>query len=151
MHEGEKMARKRSTLTELEVDVLKVLWDSQTSLTVNEITEKMNAAGMMLSSASVAQVMKKLLEKKAVEVAEHKLTANIYSRAFVSVMSREDYMNAEIRRLQNVLSINRQVSTLGLFQTLLQNSGNGLMDEKDIDEMESILKRYLQDDGKEEK
>lgn len=144
------MTRRNGTLTELELGVLKVLWDNEESLTISEIASQMTTLGNATSVASVAQVMKKLLERTAVKVDEHRLVSNVYARTFLPVMTREDYMGEEIRRLQNTLSVNKRVSTMGLFQTLLQNSGDGLLNEKDVDELELFLKHYRQECGKEE-
>lgn len=144
------MTRRRGTLTELELGVLKVLWDGEVSMTINEIAVKMNETGTAASVASVAQVMKKMLDKAMVRVEDHKLVSNVYARTFLPVMTREDYMGEEIRRLQSMLSVNKRVSTMGLFQTLLQNSGNGLLSEKDVDDLEEYLKRYREKGGKEE-
>lgn len=137
-------------MTELELGVLKVLWDSEGSLTINEIANCMTELGNATSVGSVAQVMKKLLEKTAVKVDEHRLVSNVYARTFLPVMTREDYMGEEIRRLQSTLSVNKRVSTMGLFQSLLQNSGDGLLNEKDVDELELFLKHYRRECGKEE-
>lgn len=143
------MSRKKSVApTTLELDVMKVLWDKGESLTINEVSECMNQQGASISVASVAQVMKKLLEKDMVKVKEHKLVSNVYARTFGPVLQREEYLGDEIKRLKNVISLDKRVSTMGLFQTLLRNTGDAL-NEKDIDELGDMLKEYKESNTKE--
>ena len=55
----------------MEQEVMKVLWESQHELTNSEIAESMK--DQKVSVASVAQTMKRLLEKGAVCVGDHVL------------------------------------------------------------------------------
>lgn len=49
-------------LTDLEIIIMKVLWEQETDLTIQEIVN--NMSGKKLSIASVTQAMKHLIEKK---------------------------------------------------------------------------------------
>lgn len=128
---------------------MKVLWDKGESLTINEVSECMNQQGASISVASVAQVMKKLLEKDMVKVCEHKLVSNVYARTFEPVLKREAYIGDEINRLKRVISVDKRISTMGIFQTLLRNTGDGSLDENDLEELDNILKEYRERIAKE--
>lgn len=146
------MSRKKSeTPTALELNVMKVLWDKGESLTINEVSECMNQQGEGISVASVAQVMKKLLEKNMVKVCEHKLVSNVYARTFEPVFKREDYIGEEITRLRNVISVDKRVSTMGIFQTLLRNPSDTPLEEEDLEELDQIIKEYRERIAKEKR
>lgn len=137
------MGRKKSTTpTELELNVMKQLWDSEIGLTNGEIAERMNEEGIDISVPSVAQVIKNLLGKDLVKVHSHKLVSNVYARTFVPIMQREDYIESEIKRLQDMVSVSKEVSTLAIFRTLLKNRADDIFSQEDIQELESILKKY---------
>lgn len=137
------MGRKKSTTpTELELNVMKQLWDSEIGLTNGEIAERMNEEGIDISVPSVAQVIKNLLGKDLVKVHSHKLVSNVYARTFVPIMQREDYIESEIKRLQDMVSVSKDVSTLAIFRTILKNNADDIFSQEDIQELESILKKY---------
>lgn len=137
------MSRKKSlTPTDLELDVMKVLWDKGESLTINEIAEAMNQKGSQISVASVAQVTKKLLEKRMVRVSEHKLVSNVYARTFCPILERDQYLEDEIGRLQNIISVDRSIATMGIFQTLLRHSDKEALSEEDLEQLSGMLENY---------
>ncbi len=97
---------KRSvTLTDIEVKVMRTLWDSKEPLTIAEMAKRLERE--KISAASVGQAIKKLLGKNAVMVKEYIPSANVYARAFVPVFDREDFLAMEFKRLhKNVFGDN---------------------------------------------
>lgn len=77
------MRKPDKGLTPMEQEVMKVLWESQHELTNSEIAESMK--DQKVSVASVAQTMKRLLEKGAVCVGDHVLVSNVYARNISSM------------------------------------------------------------------
>ena len=79
------MRKPDKGLTPMEQEVMKVLWESQ-----HELTN---------SVASVAQTMKRLLEKGAVCVGDHVLVSNVYARTFHPCITRKEFVRQELIRL----------------------------------------------------
>lgn len=75
------MRKPDKGLTPMEQEVMKVLWESQHELTNSEIAESMK--DQKVSVASVAQTMKRLLEKGAVCVGDHVLVSMYMQEHFI--------------------------------------------------------------------
>lgn len=91
------MRKPDKGLTPMEQEVMKVLWESQHELTNSEIAESMK--DQKVSVASVAQTMKRLLEKGAVCVGNHVLVSNVYARTFHPCITRKEFVRQELIRL----------------------------------------------------
>lgn len=129
------MSRKKTnSLTALELDTMKTLWNNGNCMTISEIAESMQQRGIAISVASVAQVIKKLLEKKLIIVHDHKLVSNVYARTFETVMAKEEYLTEEIQRLQDIASDEKNESIATIIRILFQN-----IDKSNIQEIISNL------------
>lgn len=99
--EGLNDMKEINKLTDLEVEIMGVLWNSKDNLTIQQITDKLNS----YSIPSITQAMKHLVNKKAVVVAEHILVSNVYARTFKTCYTPEDYFEAELKRLRKLAGI----------------------------------------------
>lgn len=88
------MRKPDKGLTPMEQEVMKVLWESQHELTNSEIAESMK--DQKVSVASVAQTMKRLLEKGAVCVGDHVLVSNVYARTFHPCITRKEFFGRSL-------------------------------------------------------
>lgn len=95
------MAEKKiAMLTDLEVVVMKVLWDADKMLTIKEISEILSSTPKKLSVPSITQCMKHLDKKKAIKVGEFVAVKNVYARAFTYNVTRDAYYVHAIKTLQ---------------------------------------------------
>ena len=86
-------------LTDLEMKIMRVLWENAEPLTIQGLTELLSKE--KLSVQSVTQSIKHLVVKGAVQVCGHVLVSNVYARTFSACFGQEEYMATEIRRLSN--------------------------------------------------
>lgn len=124
-------------LTELEQEVMKVLWDNERPMTNSEIAECLKEQG--ISVASVAQAMKRLLAKEVVKVGEHILVSNVYARTFCPCMTRDEFVREELARLRDSAFFSRKKGIKGMVVGLLQSDSDGELDEQDLEELEKFL------------
>ena len=97
------MRKPDKGLTPMEQEVMKVLWESQHELTNSEIAESMK--NQKVSVASVAQTMKRLLEKGAVCVTFHPcITRKEFVRQELIRLCDTAYRN-QIVGMQEILDI----------------------------------------------
>lgn len=130
---------KIARLTDLEIKIMRVLWENDHNLTIQEIVcclpeEK-------LSDASVRQVMKRLVNKKAVRVMESILVATVYARTFEPCYTQEEYMAAEIERLQNVMFEKKKPNAFSMMAAFLHNSDAREIDAAQMDELQKIIEK----------
>ena len=93
------MTRKK--FNNREIDVLSILWDSDISLTVNDIAE---ISG--ISKSTVSPVLKKLLAKNYIKVEDVVLSGKTVTRKYIPIIDREKfileaYKNIKIENLLN--------------------------------------------------
>lgn len=88
-------------LTDLEIKIMKVLWDSDKGLTIQEIANELKEE--KISAPSVTQAMQRLTAKEAVKVSDYVLVVSSYTRMFIPAFSREEFMAEELNRLNKSL------------------------------------------------
>ena len=88
-------------LTDLEIKIMKVLWDSEKGLTIQEIANELKEE--KISAPSVTQAMQRLTAKEAVKVSDFVLIVSSYTRMFVPAFSRKEFMAEELNRLNRSL------------------------------------------------
>ena len=124
-------------LTDLEIKIMRVLWESSDSLTIQEIADRMIEE--KISVQSITQAIKHLVSKKAVQVSQHVLVSNVYARTFCPCFSQEQYLSGEIKRLQKSIFCKNPPNTISIIATLLQNSDDIAMDKNSIEELQKII------------
>ena len=124
-------------LTDLEIKIMRVLWESSDSLTIQEIADRM--VEEKISVQSITQAIKRLVSKKAVQVSQHVLVSNVYARTFCPCFSQEQYLSGEIKRLQKSIFCKNLPNTISIIATLLHNSDDIAMDKNSIEELQKII------------
>lgn len=124
-------------LTDLEIKIMKVLWDKERCLTIQEIADYLNED--KISVASVSQVIKHLISKKAIQVKEYVLVSNVYARTFYPCFSPDDYFVAELTRMKKSMFGRKKLDALGIIAALLSNSDEHTIDKKELLELQKII------------
>lgn len=122
-------------LTDIELKVMKVLWENEEHLTITEIAQHLVEEN--ISSGSVAQAMKNLLAKNMVEVCESVPVANVYARTFAPAVESSVFMALEYQRMKKLIFGSKRFG-LGAFVANLINNDEKL-DEQDIAELQEIV------------
>lgn len=123
-------------LTDLEIKIMRVLWEDERDLTIQEIGMQLEEEG--ISVASVAQVMKSLLKKKAVTVCNHVLVASVYARTFRPCINQEEYLAAEFDRLQKSVLGSKKMDIAGIAAFLSNDERKQIKSEK-VEELQKII------------
>ncbi len=130
--------KKIAKLTELELKIMRVLWEQEKDLTIQEI------AGFLeedqLSVPSVTQAIRKLVKKKAVEVQRYILVSNVYARTFSPCFSQKEFLAEEYVRLnKSVFGVNR-INRMSIITELLYVADDEISQE-DIQQLQEIIDR----------
>lgn len=120
---------QRKKFNNREIDVLNILWDSDTSLTVNDISE---ISG--ISKSTISPVLRKLLNDNYIKVEDVVLSGKTLTRKYIPIVDREQfileaYTNIEIDNLLNhFLEEEDDPSVLTKIEQLIKNKKNEFKD-----------------------
>ncbi len=134
-------------LTDLEIKIMKELWDNEDGLTIQEIASHLKEE--KISTPSVTQAMQRMVKKEVVKVVDLVLVVKSYTRVFVPTFSREDFMAVEIDRLNKSLwgkgkSTTSNV-TVALMGFLKENNKENVSIE-DIKKLRQTIDQFLQEE-----
>lgn len=116
-------------LTTIELEIMKVLWDSEESLIVSEISELGN-----LNYNSIRTNINKLLKKGVIKVENYKQSGTVNARTFSPTISREQY-------LQKVYYHNKPFASK--FISAFISSDN--ISDQEIDDIAKIIEEYKEE------
>lgn len=117
------------SLTKKEIDVMTILWESDTPLVASEITKKDES----LNINTVQAVIRKLLNKKYIEVANIVYSGTVLTRSYRPTLSKNELT---VQRFIGQLQENNKVSIPNLVTTLLKHEKN---EQEVIKELETLL------------
>lgn len=117
------------SLTKREMDVMTVLWESDTPLVASEITKIEES----LNINTVQAVIRKLLDKKYIEVADIVYSGTVLTRSYRPTLSKKDLT---VQRFIGQFQENDKVSIPNLVTTLLKHEKN---EQEVIEELEILL------------
>ncbi|CUX18508.1 Penicillinase repressor [Clostridium sp. C105KSO15] len=117
------------SLTKREMDVMTILWESNTPLVASEIT-KMDDS---LNINTVQAVIRKLLDKKYIEVADIVYSGTVLTRSYRPTLSKKEMT---VQRFIGQFQENDKVSIPNLVTTLLKHEKN---EQEVIEELEAML------------
>lgn len=127
------MSRKaRKGLTEIELNILQLLWKEQKPLLRNEILERLPAHDF--NPASLFKVLNAMVDHGLLKV------DGKYNKTYQPSMSQEEYATAQLINLTPNLSPTRRI--MGLVSCLIHTE---TLDLKAIDELEKLLKNYREE------
>lgn len=114
-----------------ELDVMNVLWGAKRPMVASEICK----ANHLLSINTVQAVLKGLLKRNLIRIADIVYSGTVLTRSYETVLSASEYSVEQFRN--NLAVINSDVSTIGLITALLEQEDDK---EKVINELEELLK-----------
>lgn len=117
------------SLTKREMDVMTILWESNTPLVASEIT-KMDDS---LNINTVQAVIRKLLDKKYIEVADIVYSGTVLTRSYRPTLSKKEMT---VQRFIGQFQETDKVSIPNLVTTLLKHEKN---EQEVIEELEAML------------
>lgn len=129
--------KKIEKLSELEIRIMRVLWEQEEHLTIKQMTKELESEG--ISVQSITQVIKRLMDKRAVTVVENVPAGNVYARAFRPAYSREEFLEAELERLQMTVLGRKKKSLAGMMANFLCNSNDKKMTFQEAGELRKMV------------
>jgi len=117
------------SLTKRELDVMTILWESSSPLVASEIT-KMDES---LNINTVQAVIRKLLDKKYIEVDDIVYSGTVLTRSYKPALSKKEMA---VQRFLGQFQENDKVSIPNLVATLLKHEKN---EQEVIEELELLL------------
>lgn len=118
-----------------ELDVMNVLWSVEKPLVASEICR----ANPSLSINTVQAVLKGLLKRNLIRIADIVYSGTVLTRSYETVLSASNYSVSQFK--DSLAVINNDVSTVGLIAALLEQEDN---EEEVINELEELLKERKQ-------
>ncbi|WP_349673323.1 BlaI/MecI/CopY family transcriptional regulator [Lacrimispora sp.] len=117
------------SLTKRELDVMTILWESSRPLVASEITKKDES----LNINTVQSVIRKLLDKKYIEVDDIVYSGTVLTRSYKPALSKKEMA---VQRFIGQFQENDKVSIPNLVATLLKHEKN---EQEVIEELELLL------------
>lgn len=120
-----------TSLTNREMDVMKILWASENPLVASDITK----IDESLSSNTVQSVLRSLLKKKLIEVAEIVYSGTVLTRSYKPAVSNKDLL---VNQFVDQFKKNETIIPIpNLVATLLKHEKN---EKAVIEQLEELLK-----------
>lgn len=131
-----KKMGKIPRLTDLETIIMKVLWEHDKGLTIQEITACIQEK--KISAASVAQAVKHMLAKEAIAVGKHVPVANVYARTFSPCFNQKDFLASEFHRMQEAV-FGKRCHTAGIAAAFVGSESAKNIDAEEMDELQKVI------------
>lgn len=125
-----------SKLTNRDLDVMEVLWNSKRSMTASEIV----AFNPKLNKNTVQPSLRKLLKNELIQVADIVYSGTVLSRSYIPTVSKQELLL--YRLTDNYRKLEKDVSKASLFSFLLKTEGDKKKVQSDVEQMEKILNEY---------
>jgi predicted transcriptional regulator len=124
-------SKNKFSLTEREKDIMKILWESNKPLIASDITKKNES----LNTNTVQAVIRKLLDKGCIEVAEIVYSGTVLTRSYAPIISKRELL---VQNFVNQLHKEKEeVPIPGLVATLLKHEKN---ESEVLEQLENLLK-----------
>lgn len=118
--------KKIVTLSGRELDIMKILWNEDTALGASEIAQLGS-----LSINTVQAVLKSLLQRKFIKVADIVYSGTVLSRRYAAELTANSYIR------NNLLDYASLKSTFSVFASLIEDE----TDVETIDKLEDVLQK----------
>ena len=142
---------KNKDLSENELVIMKTVWDSPESLTIQEMVDIINEKGGVITTAAAIPRVKGLQKKNFLQVDGQKLVTTVYARTYRALITKEEYVQLELGNLGQLLSDGKTSGALGLVEMLLKGRGKHGWNKQDIQSLEQMVqksKEELKEDSK---
>lgn len=128
-------------LTNRDLDVLAVLWASDKPMTASEIV----AANPALKKNTVQPTLRKLLKNELIQVADIVYSGTVLSRSYIPAMSKQEF--SLYRLSSDYRQIEKDISKASFVSFLLKSEDDPDQFQKDIKELEELVKSYKNHDN----
>ncbi len=125
-----------SRLTNRDLDILNTLWNSNKPLTASEIF-KLNAG---ITMNTIQAVLRKLLRKELIEVADIVYSGTVLCRSYKASMSANDYAISKITF--DYETYGKDVTKTSLVAALLDCEQDSAKMKEEIEHLETLLAEY---------
>lgn len=122
--------KDRMTLSKRELEVMNVLWGEGKPLIASEIPDRQPG----LSLNTVQGVLKKLLQRGFIEVAQIVQSGTVLSRSYAPVITPEEYAIKYVTA--EIFPLNRPEAKMRYFSTLFDSMGD---DEELLEDLEKLI------------
>ncbi len=120
----------KKNLSKHQLEVMKILWDSQTPLIASDIAKRHSK----LNLSTVQAALRVLIKLETVEVADIVYSGTVLTRAYRPTISRNEYFNQTYRDISEGLSGVSLIASLIDKETSLE----------ELDRLEEIIKNKRQ-------
>lgn len=126
------MSRRKTelSLTKKELDIMSILWESDVPLVASEISKR----DLSLNINTAQAVIRKLLDKKYIDIADIVYSGTVLSRSYRPTISQKELAIQQFTK--NFEEENNNISIPNVVATLLKHEKN---EKKVIDELEKLL------------
>lgn len=131
------------SLTNRDLDILTVLWNSSKSMTASEIT----SANPDLKINTVQAVLRKLLKNNVIEVSDIVYSGTVLSRSYAPKISRKDF--ALFKLTSEYHNLGKDLSKASLVASLLDTESDEEKVQNDIIQLKEMLDHYKKNISKE--
>ncbi|MHB7983602.1 hypothetical protein CPZ13_11555 [Lacticaseibacillus paracasei] len=114
-------------LTKRELQIMQILWNSATALSVREITSLSDN----LSQNTVQAVLRKLLSEHVIEVDGIGQSGTVHTRNFIASLSQEDYF--------------KKIMSPSALKNLVSHFIESTTETSEIDELASLVREKQKD------
>lgn len=124
------------SLTNRDLDILTVLWNSPKSMTASEIA----AADQSLKINTVQAVLRKLLKNNLIEVADIVYSGTVLSRSYTPTISQKDFALSKLT--SEYQQLGKNLSKASLVASLLDTESDQKKVQNDINQLKEMLDNY---------
>ncbi len=140
------MPRPKYELTNRELDIMNILWESEEPLIALEISRKSDGIPMN----TIQSVLRKLLNKKYIKVADIVYSKTVLSRSYLPAISPAEYEAQRVFHTIQNSSLHDFTSTRFMSAYIDQTKDKDAA-LKEIDQLQELLQEKRKELSKEEK
>ncbi|MDO4490140.1 MAG: BlaI/MecI/CopY family transcriptional regulator [Lachnospiraceae bacterium] len=130
------LSKISSKLTNKDLDILSVLWNSKKPMTALEITE----ADPSLMKNTVQPALRKLLKNEVIKVADIVYSGTVLCRSYEPTISKEEVF---LHRLSSEYTqLEKDISKASFVSFLLKNEKDKKQFKQDLKELQELLDSY---------
>lgn len=123
-------------LTKRDMEILSILWDSSESMTASQIVASRND----LTMNTVQAILRKLLKRELIEVADIVYSGTVLSRSYKPSISQSDFIARQFR--DEILNLQGKLTPSDFVLSLLNTESDPAKARKEIEELEQILQDF---------
>ena len=123
-------------LTNRDMDIMNVLWESSESMTASQIVE----AGPSLTINTVQAVLRKLLKRELIQIDKIVYSGTVLCRSYLPAITADEFSLSHFN--QEYLKMQEHISLTTLIACLLDNTKDTELLQKNIHDLQALLKEY---------